>query len=205
MKHWFFRLCLIGGVIALNGCVIGGPMARGESAWIKPGFDEEMVGSELSHCSRSLTGALGFQGTSEERSHAFDMCMLHKGFRYIDSPRPMTNRGHCQSMGTNANTDKRPSCRYLRGDLDVVPNNPVTPEQAAIRMVEDSPRPNGVPAFTVKCLYSLTCYKALERAEPGRIQKVIDTLPDEVKKLLLSGGYWTPAAKNNRSPLAPKQ
>jgi hypothetical protein len=205
MNQWFFRLCLVGGVIALNGCVIGGPDARRESAWIKPGFDEEMVGSELSHCSRSLTGALGFQGTSEERSHAFDMCMLHKGFRYIDSPRPMTNRGHCQSMGKHANTDNRPSCRSLRGDLKVAPNNPVTPEQAAIRMVEDSPRPNGVPAFTVKCLYSLTCYNALERAEPGRIQKVIDALPDDVRKLLLSGGYWTPAAKNNRSPLAPKQ
>jgi hypothetical protein len=205
MKHWFFRLCLVGGVIALNGCVIGGPMARGESAWIKPGFDEEMVGSELSHCSRSLTGTLGFQGTSEERSHAFDMCMLHKGFRYIDSPRPMTNHGHCQSMGKHANTDNRPSCRSLRGDLKVVPNNPVTPEQAAIRMIEEGPTPFGEPVFIFKCLYSLTCYNALERAEPGRVQKVIDALPDDIRTRFLTGRYYITLPKNNRSPLAPKQ
>jgi hypothetical protein len=205
MKHLFFTLCLLSGVIALNGCVVGGPDARRESAWIKPGFDEEMVGSELSHCSRTLTEASRNHVSDDERLHAFDMCMFNKGFRYIDSPRPMTNRGHCLSMGKNANTDNRPSCRYLRGALKVLPNNPVTPEQAAIRMVEDSPRPNGVPAFTVKCLYSLTCYNALERAEPGRVQKVIDALPDDVRTRLLNGGYWTPAAKNNRSPLFPKE
>jgi hypothetical protein len=205
MKYWFFTLCLVSGVIALKGCVVGGPMARGEIAWIKPGFDEEMVGSELSHCSRTLTEALRNHVSDDERLHAFDMCMFNKGFLYIDSPRPMTNRGHCQSMGKNANTDNRPSCRALRGELEVVPMNPVTPEQAALRMVEDSPRQNGVPAFTVKCLYSLTCYNALERAQPGRVQKVIDALPDDVRTLLLNGRYWTPAAKNNRSPLAPKQ
>ena len=207
MKHWLLRSCLVVAMLFLGGCfvierTIGQPPRR-ESAWIKPGFDEEMVGSEMSHCSRSLAGVTRFQGTNKELFYAFDMCMLHKEFRYIDSPRPLSQPGDCQLYGEGIK--ERPKCQSLRGDLKVVPNNPVTPEQAAIRMVEDSPRPNGVPAFTVKCLYSLTCYNALERAEPGRVQKVIDALPDDARTRLLNGGYWTPAAKNNRSPLFPKE
>jgi len=199
----FQRLFTLGLVASLTGCFIIernlGPMAEPQHAWIKTGFDPVMVESELWNCTQT-TGFNPKIAREDTLRPEYDMCMLHKGFRYIDSPRPLSQQGFCSVWG-----DDIPSCRYLRGDLKVVLNNPVTPEQAAIRMVEDSPRPNGVPAFTVKCLYSLTCYNALERAEPGRIQKVIDALPDDVRKLLLSGRYWTPAAKNNRSPLAPKQ
>lgn len=199
----FQRIFAFGLAVSLTGCFIIernlGPMAEPQHAWIKTGFDPVMVESELWNCTQT-TGFNPKIAREDTLRPEYDMCMLHKGFRYIDSPRPLSQQGFCSVWG-----DDIPSCRYLRGDLKVVPNNPVTPEQAAIRMVEDSPRPNGVPAFTVKCLYSLTCYNALERAEPGRIQKVIDALPDDVRKLLLSGRYWTPAAKNNRSPLAPKQ
>ena len=199
----FQRIFAFGLAVSLTGCFIIernlGPMAEPQHAWIKKGFDPVMVESELWNCTQT-TGFNPKIAREDTLRPEYDMCMLHKGFRYIDSPRPLSQQGFCSVWG-----DDIPSCRYLRGDLKVVPNNPVTPEQAAIRMVEDSPRPNGVPAFTVKCLYSLTCYNALERAEPGRIQKVIDALPDDVRKLLLSGRYWTPAAKNNRSPLAPKQ
>ena len=199
----FQRIFAFGLAVSLTGCFIIernlGPMAEPQHAWIKTGFDPVMVESELWNCTQT-TGFNPKIAREDTLRPEYDMCMLHKGFRYIDSPRPLSQQGFCSVWG-----DDIPSCRYLRGDLKVVLNNPVTPEQAAIRMVEDSPRPNGVPAFTVKCLYSLTCYNALERAEPGRIQKVIDALPDDVRKLLLSGRYWTPAAKNNRSPLAPKQ
>lgn len=199
----FKRLFAFGLAASLTGCFIIernlGPMAEPQHAWIKKGFDPVMVESELWNCTQT-TGFNPKIARENTLRPEYDMCMLHKGFRYIDSPRPLSQQGFCSVW-----EDDIPSCRSLRGDLKVVPNNPVTPEQAAIRMVEDSPRPNGVPAFTVKCLYSLTCYNALERAEPGRIQKVIDALPDDVRKLLLSGGYWTPAAKNNRSPLAPQQ
>ena len=199
----FQRIFAFGLAVSLTGCFIIernlGPMAEPQHAWIKKGFDPVMVESELWNCTQT-TGFNPKIAREDTLRPEYDMCMLHKGFRYIDSPRPLSQQGFCSVWG-----DDIPSCRYLRGDLKVVLNNPVTPEQAAIRMVEDSPRPNGVPAFTVKCLYSLTCYNALERAEPGRIQKVIDALPDDVRKLLLSGRYWTPAAKNNRSPLAPKQ
>ena len=199
----FQRIFAFGLAVSLTGCFIIernlGPMAEPQHAWIKTGFDPVMVESELWNCTQT-TGFNPKIAREDTLRPEYDMCMLHKGFRYIDSPRPLSQQGFCSVWG-----DDIPSCRYLRGDLKVVPNNPVTPEQAAIRMVEDSPRPNGVPAFTVKCLYSLTCYNALERAEPGRIQKVIDALPDDVRKLLLSGRYWTPAAKNNRSPLAPQQ
>ena len=199
----FQRIFAFGLAVSLTGCFIIernlGPMAEPQHAWIKTGFDPVMVESELWNCTQT-TGFNPKIAREDTLRPEYDMCMLHKGFRYIDSPRPLSQQGFCSVWG-----DDIPSCRSLRGDLKVVPNNPVTPEQAAIRMVEDSPRPNGVPAFTVKCLYSLTCYNALERAEPGRIQKVIDALPDDVRKLLLSGRYWTPAAKNNRSPLAPKQ
>jgi hypothetical protein len=177
-------------------------VARDEVAWVRTGFDPEMVESELWDCAQKM----GFNPRVTRDLTLlpeYEMCMLNKGFRYIDSP-TLSRRGWCSSAEEERKKN-RPSCQSLRGDLKVVPNNPVTPEQAAIRMVEDSPRPNGVPAFTVKCLYSLTCYNALERAEPGRVQKVIDALPDDVRTRLLNGGYWTPAAKNNRSPLFPKE
>ena len=210
MKHWLFKANLSCAVLALSGCFVIertiGPPPRSESAWVKLGFDEEMVASELLHCGLITSRESAKNRTTDDEGlNAYDMCMLHKGFRYVDSPRPLSQPGYCQRMGQSANTDNRPKCQSLRGALKVLPNNPVTPEQAAIRMVEDSPRPNGVPAFTVKCLYSLTCYNALERAEPGRVQKVIDALPDDVRTRLLNGGYWTPAAKNNRSPLFPKE
>jgi hypothetical protein len=178
------------------------PVAEDKVAWVKKGFDPIMVESELWDCT-SITGFNPRIAQNITLLPEYEMCMLHKGFRYIDSP-TLSRRGWCNSA-EETRKKNRPSCQSLSGDLKVVPNNPVTPEQAAIRMVEDSPRPNGVPAFTVKCLYSLTCYNALERAEPGRVQKVIDALPDDVRTRLLNGGYWTPAAKNNRSPLAPKQ
>ena len=203
MIQLFTRLFALGLAACLAGCFIIernlGPMAEPQHAWIKTGFDPVMVESELWNCTQT-TGFNPKTVREDTLRPKYDMCMLHKGFRYIDSPRPLSQQGFCSVWG-----DDIPSCQYLRGTLKVVPNNPVTPEQAAIRMVEDSPRPNGVPAFTVKCLYSLTCYNALERAEPGRVQKVIDALPDDVRTLLLNGRYWTPAAKNNRSPLFPKE
>jgi hypothetical protein len=179
------------------------PVAEDNVAWVKAGFDPIMVESELWDCTLK-TGFNPRVAQNITLLPEYEMCMLHKGFRYIDSP-TLSRRGWCDSA-EETQKKNRPSCQSLRGDLKVLPNNPVTPEQAAIRMVEYSPpTPSGQPVFTIRCLYSLTCYNALERAEPGRIQKVIEALPDDVRTRLLSGGYWTSAAKNNRSPLAPKQ
>lgn len=199
----FQKLFTFGLAASLTGCFIIernlGPMAEPQHAWIKTGFDPVMVESELWNCTKT-TGFNPKIARQDTLRPEYDMCMLHKGFRYIDSPRPLSQQGFCSVW-----EDDIPSCRSLRGDLKVVPNNPVTPEQAAIRMIEEGPTPFGEPVFIFKCLYSLTCYNALERAEPGRVQKVIGTLPDDIRTRFLTGRYYITLPKNNRSPLAPKQ
>lgn len=125
---------LVVGVIAawccfLNGCVLWefeeamASFPPEEKIWIRKGWNSAQVDVELSACYRQRK--LPSYPFSIESGDEIDLCMLHKGFKFVPKPDRGTWNNVCRVE------EKRVRCRVYRGEL-VVP-----PDETALQIKPD--------------------------------------------------------------------
>jgi hypothetical protein len=112
------------------------PLSPGDR-WIKPGYTKTQVRSASLACTDYQTKS--FAGIANS-----DMCMLKQGFIYIDSPYRTAHK-RCQNPSDH-DLWNLPSCRSLRGELIVTPD-----ESASLPppVIKDATPNSYIPAIPV--------------------------------------------------------
>ncbi len=148
------------------------PIDRGD-IWVKSGFTNSMTWKELYNCGYSE------ENYSESMIVNVDWCMLKKGFKYVDaSSKIMGRRGIC----IYPEYKNRPSCRYLRGELQLesmaAQSNSLSASQPSKTNISESPafiRKPEVNNKTIDCRKSSPYYeKAYCECQSGRRYSVND-------------------------------